>query len=112
MGSPGGTRGAGVEWVGGGRTGIDFAAEAEDGLADPGADDGAVLLLVVDDMVLPALDVVARRLVPSRGQGGERLELVAWQECEMASFSQMAKQGNVPQNCITSCGGPPRRGGR
>ena len=40
-------------------TGIDFAAQTEDRLSDACADDGAVLLLVVDHQVVPALDVLS-----------------------------------------------------
>lgn len=49
---------------GGGRTGVHFAAEAEDCFAYAGADYGAVLCVVVDDFVLAVLDVVAGRLAP------------------------------------------------
>lgn len=41
---------------GAGLTCVDFAAEAKDSLPDAGADDGAVLGLVVDDFVFAVLD--------------------------------------------------------
>lgn len=47
---------------------IDFASEAEDRLADACAYDGAVLLLVVDDLGFSALDKVSRGLCPWSGK--------------------------------------------
>lgn len=58
-------------------TRVDLAAQAQDGLADARPHDRAVLGLVVDDLVGAALDVLARRLAPRGGEGGEGLEFVS-----------------------------------
>lgn len=59
-------------------TRIYLAAQAQYRVADAGADDGAILLLVVDPLALAAFDVFARRLAPRLGQRSKGLELVAW----------------------------------
>ena len=46
-------------------TRVNLAAQAEDRLADARPDDGAVLGLVVHDLILAVLDVLSTRLPPS-----------------------------------------------
>lgn len=58
-------------------TGINFTTETHHRLSDPGANDGAVLSLVVDDMILALFDIVARGLSPCLRKGCQRFELVA-----------------------------------
>lgn len=59
------------------RTGVDFASKTENSAADAGADHGAVLFFVVDDLVFAAFNVVSGCFAPGPGESGERFELVA-----------------------------------
>lgn len=49
------------------RTCVDLAAEAEDILADASADNGAVLFIVIDDLVFAPLNELARGFAPGSG---------------------------------------------
>lgn len=59
------------------RTGVDFASETENSAADAGADHGAVLLFVVDDLVFAAFNVISGGFAPGPRESGERFELIA-----------------------------------
>ena len=58
-------------------TGVYLAAEADGCPPEASPDDGAVLLLVVDDFVFPAFDVLPGCVAPRSGEGREGLKLVA-----------------------------------
>lgn len=69
--------GGGQEGHEGGRTGVYFAAEAQDRFAQAGAYHGAVLCVVVDDFVLTVLNEVAGCFSPWGWERCEGLEFVA-----------------------------------
>jgi hypothetical protein len=54
-----------------------FSAEAQNGLAYSGANDGAVLLTVVDDFVFAVLNVVAWCIGPGSRYCGKGLEFIS-----------------------------------
>lgn len=67
-----------MEVRGDGLTGVNFPADADDGVAYACPDNGAVLCLVVDNLIHSVLDVVPGGLTPRCWQGRECLEFVAW----------------------------------
>jgi hypothetical protein len=50
-------------------TAVDFAAEADNVLADSGTDNRAILLFVVDYLIVPALNVLTADFTPWSGKG-------------------------------------------
>jgi len=57
-------------------TGINLTTKAQNVLANPGSDNGAVLRFVADDVLLTLFDMLARNLAPRARNATQRLKLV------------------------------------
>lgn len=65
-------------------TSINFATNTKNCLADACADYGAVLGLVIDNLIFSVLDMIAGRLPPRCRECGESLEFVTFKlRCQL-----------------------------